>query len=93
MLEEWNTTYNLMLTQLINPFHALPFLLFYLGTLLHYGFGNQPSVFKASRIILAFDLEIWFLRSLKFVIALKFLGPKLFMLRNMVNNICLQNNE
>lgn len=37
------------------------------------------------RIIWALDLELWYLRSLKFVIALKFLGPKLFMLKNMVS--------
>jgi hypothetical protein len=30
-------------------------------------------------------LEIWYLQSLKFSIALKFLGPKLFMLKNMVS--------
>jgi hypothetical protein len=37
------------------------------------------------RIIWAIDLELWYLRSLKFVMALKFLGPKLFMLKNMVS--------
>lgn len=36
------------------------------------------------RIILAFDLEIWYLQSLKFAMALKFLGPQLVMLKNMV---------
>ena len=41
---------------------------------------------KFFRIIIALDLELWYLRSLKFVIALKFLGPKLFMLQNMVRN-------
>ena len=85
MLEEWNTTSHLILTQLINPFHALPFLLFYLATFLHYAFGNQPAILTTSRVIMAFDLELWFLRSFRFVTALKFLGPKLFMLRNMVS--------
>jgi len=37
-----------------------------------------------SRILMAFDLELWYLRSLRFVIAIKSLGPKLFMLKNMV---------
>lgn len=36
------------------------------------------------RIILALDLEIWYLFSLRFVSAIKLLGPKLFMIRNMV---------
>jgi len=31
------------------------------------------------------DLEIWFLFSLRFVSAIKLLGPKLFMIRNMVS--------
>ncbi|UJR11208.1 hypothetical protein I4U23_015389 [Adineta vaga] len=87
MLEKWNTTTHLILTKLANPFYALPFLLFYLGILLRYAFGNTPSVLSAARIIMAFDLELWYLRSLKFVIALKFLGPKLFMLRNMLRDL------
>ena len=36
------------------------------------------------RIVLAIDLEIWYLFSLRFVSAIKLLGPKLFMIRNMV---------
>jgi len=36
------------------------------------------------RIIWAFDLELWYLGSLKFIMALKSIGPKLFMLKNMV---------
>ncbi|CAF1427263.1 unnamed protein product [Adineta steineri] len=87
MLEKWNTTTRLILTKLANPFYALPYLLFYLGIFLHYAFGNTPAVLSAARIILAFDLELWYLRSLKFVIALKFLGPKLFMLRNMLRDL------
>ncbi|CAF1475583.1 unnamed protein product, partial [Adineta steineri] len=87
MLEKWNTTTRLILTKLTNPFYALPYLLFYLGIFLHYAFGNTPTVLSAARIILALDLELWYLRSLKFVIALKFLGPKLFMLQNMLRDL------
>ena len=36
------------------------------------------------RIILAIDLEIWYLLSLRFASAIKLLGPKLFMIGNMV---------
>ncbi len=36
------------------------------------------------RIVLAIDLELWYLFSLRFVSAVKLLGPKLFMIRNMV---------
>ncbi len=36
------------------------------------------------RIIWAYDLELWYLISLRFVMAFRFIGPKLFMLKNMV---------
>jgi hypothetical protein len=61
-------------------------------------FLHQPGLLKFPflileisfcRIILALDLEIWYLQSLKFVIGLKFLGPKLFMLKNMVCIECI----
>ncbi|CAF1321816.1 unnamed protein product [Rotaria sordida] len=38
-------------------------------------------------IILALDLEIWYLQSLKFIIAIKSLGPKIFMLKNMLQDL------
>jgi hypothetical protein len=86
MLEKWGNKTPYLLSQLINPFCAPPYLLFYLGILLRYRFGNSPNSLTAARIIMAFDLELWYLRSLKFVIALRFLGPKLFMLKNMVRH-------
>ena len=51
----------------------------------HLSINLEPHVL-ASRILWALDLEFWYLRSLKFIIALKSLGPKLFMLKNMVRN-------
>lgn len=54
-------------------------------------YDENPNIWSCNiscflkRILLAFDLEIWYLKSLRFVIALKFLGPKLFMLQNMVS--------
>ena len=39
------------------------------------------------RIVLAIDLEVWYLFSLRFVSAVKLLGPKLFMIRNMVSGV------
>ncbi|CAF4095024.1 unnamed protein product, partial [Adineta steineri] len=38
-------------------------------------------------IIWAFDLELWYLRSLRFIVVLKFIGPKLFMLKNMLRDL------
>ncbi len=39
------------------------------------------------RIVLAIDLELWYLFSLRFVSAVKLWGPKLFMIRNMVTPV------
>src|ERR1700722_12078138 len=38
------------------------------------------------RIILAIDLELWYIFSLRFVSSVKVLGPKLLMIRNMVSS-------
>lgn len=37
------------------------------------------------RIILALDLELWYLWSLKFITVIEILSPKVFMVRNMVS--------
>jgi len=82
------------------PIYATPYVLFYIGIGLHFGSTIRPNLFAAARyfkintfikslkffcrIVLALDLEIWFLFSLRFVSAVKLLGPKLFMIRNMV---------
>ncbi|CAF1610868.1 unnamed protein product, partial [Didymodactylos carnosus] len=34
-----------------------------------------------------FDLKLWYLMSFKFISAVKLLGPKLFMIRNMVSDL------
>ncbi|CAF4209881.1 unnamed protein product, partial [Rotaria magnacalcarata] len=67
--------------------HSTPYILFYVGIVLWYWYGNVPNYLTTARIILAIDLEIWFLISLKFISAVKFLGPKIFMVKNMVS-IC-----
>lgn len=43
-------------------------------------------IFKkfSCRIILALDLELWYLLSLRYVSAIKLLGRKLYMIQNMV---------
>ena len=100
MVERWGSTGSSGLTVLSNVFYILPYFLFYLGLGFRYGsysegllsaarFVENFGIFLMNgmyfRIIWALDLELWYLRSLKFVIALKFLGPKLFMLKNMVS--------
>ncbi|CAF2563716.1 unnamed protein product [Rotaria sp. Silwood2] len=73
MIEQWGSTGSAILTVLTFIFYVTPYLLFYLGL----GF----------RIIWAFDLELWYIGSLKFVTAIKSVGPKLFMLKNMLRDL------
>ncbi|CAF1560653.1 unnamed protein product, partial [Adineta steineri] len=48
---------------------------------------DNLELFTTARIILAIDLEVWFLFSLRFVSAIKLLGPKLIMIRNMLKDL------
>ncbi|CAF1116862.1 unnamed protein product, partial [Rotaria sordida] len=86
MLERWGSTGSTLLTVLTNTFYILPYFLFYLGLGFRYGSYNE-DLLSTARIIWALDLELWYLRTLKFVMALKFLGPKLFMLKNMLRDL------
>ncbi|CAF3233033.1 unnamed protein product [Rotaria socialis] len=76
-----------ILSSLTALFNVLPYGLFYMGIGFRYGSANNELLFTVARILLALDLEVWYLQSLKFVIALKSLGPKLFMLKNMLPNL------
>ncbi|UJR16241.1 hypothetical protein I4U23_003149 [Adineta vaga] len=82
MIERWH-----LKSTWILPMYALPYILFYIGFALHMRSTIRPDLFTAARIMLAFDLEIWFLFSLRFVSAIKLLGPKLFMIRNMMRDL------
>ncbi|CAF3511447.1 unnamed protein product [Rotaria sp. Silwood1] len=86
MLERWGSTGSNLLTVLTNIFYILPYFLFYLGLGFRYA-SYTEELLSTARIIWALDLELWYLRSLKFVMALKFLGPKLFMLKNMLRDL------
>ncbi|CAF0929325.1 unnamed protein product [Adineta steineri] len=86
MVERWGSTGSTILTVSTNIFYIAPYLLFYLGLIFRYA-GYDDKIFTAGRIIWAFDLELWYLSSLKFVVALKHVGPRLFMLRNMLRDL------
>ncbi|CAF0954182.1 unnamed protein product [Adineta steineri] len=86
MIEQWGSTGSTILTVLTNIFYIAPYLLFYLGLIFRYA-GYDDKIFTAGRIIWAFDLELWYLGSLRFVVALKSVGPKLFMLKNMLRDL------
>ncbi|UJR07956.1 hypothetical protein I4U23_012235 [Adineta vaga] len=82
MLERWHQTDVWML-----GVYALPYVLFYIGIGLKFVSRTRSDLFTSARIILAIDLEVWFLFSLRFVSAIKLLGPKLFMIRNMLRDL------
>ncbi|CAF0985545.1 unnamed protein product, partial [Didymodactylos carnosus] len=78
--------------QLSNLAIVLPaYILFYAGLALRFIYGDVNSFSTAratlllcARIVLAYDLELWFIRSLLFVGVAQDLGPKLVMIRKMV---------
>ncbi|UJR20641.1 hypothetical protein I4U23_023766 [Adineta vaga] len=86
MLEQWGSTGSTILTVLTNVFYMMPYFLFYLGLGFRYR-GYDEHILATARIIWAFDLEIWYISSLKFLVALKDVGPKLFMLKNMLRDL------
>ncbi|CAF3888305.1 unnamed protein product [Adineta steineri] len=86
MVERWGSTGSTILTVSTNMFYIAPYLLFYLGLIFRYT-GYDDKIFTAGRIIWAFDLELWYLSSLKFVVALRSVGPRLFMLKNMLRDL------
>jgi len=58
--------------------------LFYIGLILRFTDTSTDANFSAAKIVLAYDLEIWFIRSLSFIGIAQHLGPKLVMIRKMV---------
>ncbi|CAF2084429.1 unnamed protein product [Rotaria magnacalcarata] len=86
MIEQWGSTGSSFVTVLSNVFYITSYFIFDFGLIFRYG-GYNEAVFSTARIIWALDLELWYLSSLKFVITLKFLGSKLFMLKNMLRDL------
>lgn len=67
-----------------NQLDVLAIILFFVGFTLR--FFPTSECFCAARIVLSFDLAIWFIRSLDMFTAVKRLGPKLVMIGEMVKN-------
>ncbi|CAF4302333.1 unnamed protein product, partial [Adineta steineri] len=74
-----------------NQFHTailvLSYLLFYIGLILRFTNTYSEEAFSAAKIVLAYDLEIWFIRSFVFLGIAQNLGPKLVMIRRMVTDL------
>ncbi|UJR35044.1 hypothetical protein I4U23_027820 [Adineta vaga] len=60
------------------------YILFYIGLILRFTAASTEEDLSAAKIVLAYDLEIWFIRSLAFLGIAQKLGPKLVMIRRMV---------
>ena len=61
------------------------YILFYIGLILRcIHVDENRDTFTAARIVLAYDLELWFLRSFTFLGIAQKMGPKLVMIRKMV---------
>lgn len=50
----------------------------------HYYFNMQCISLDFCRVVMALDLELWFIRSILFIGIISSLGPKLVMIRKMV---------
>ena len=61
------------------------YILFYIGLILRFANGSSEENLTAAKIVLAYDLEVWFIRSLSFLSIAKKMGPKLVMIRRMVS--------
>ncbi|CAF1154197.1 unnamed protein product [Adineta steineri] len=73
--------------RLSNLFLILPaYLLFYVGLILRFILRNADN-FSAARIVMAYDLELWFIIAVLFVGVTPDLGPKLAMIRKMVGKL------
>jgi len=59
------------------------YLLFYIGLVLRFT-KTDAEGFASARIVMALDLELWFIRSVLFIGIAPDLGPKLVMIRQMV---------
>jgi hypothetical protein len=73
--------------QFFNIMRATSYLLFYIGLILRFTNIYSEESFSAAKIVLAYDLEIWFIRSLMFLGIAQKMGPKLVMIRKMVCTI------
>ncbi|CAF4055197.1 unnamed protein product, partial [Adineta steineri] len=63
------------------------FILFYTGLILRFTHADDESEFVAARVIWAIDVELWWLRSLAFIIVIPSLGPHLVAIGKMLKDL------
>ncbi|CAF1230161.1 unnamed protein product [Rotaria sordida] len=68
----------------ITLIHITSYILFYIGFILLFTYASTDENLTVAKIVLAYDLEIWYIRSLAFLGVTRNLGPKLVMIRKML---------
>ncbi|CAF4917950.1 unnamed protein product [Rotaria sp. Silwood1] len=66
---------------------VIAIILFYIGLILRYTQANSEDNFGAARIVMAIDLEIWWLRCMSFIIVIPYLGPHLVAIKKMIYDL------
>ncbi|CAF4758130.1 unnamed protein product, partial [Rotaria sp. Silwood1] len=66
---------------------TLAFILFYLGLILRFRYADTEEKFVVARVIMAFDIEIWWLRCMTFIIVIPYLGPHLVAIGKMIYDL------
>ncbi|CAF1456751.1 unnamed protein product, partial [Didymodactylos carnosus] len=66
---------------------VLSYVLFYVGLILRFRNVQSPENFDAARIVMAYCLWFWYLRSLSFLSALRFVGPHLVAIGKMLQDL------
>ncbi|CAF3783975.1 unnamed protein product [Rotaria socialis] len=61
--------------------------LFYIGLILRFANASTEANFVAARIVMAIDVELWWLRSLSFIIILPALGPHIVAITKMLSDL------
>ncbi|CAF0881591.1 unnamed protein product [Adineta steineri] len=69
---------------LFSSIRIASYVLFYIGLILRFVYASDDEQLSVAKIILAYDLEIFYIRSLAFLNVAKNLGPKLVMIRKMI---------
>ncbi|CAF2356486.1 unnamed protein product [Rotaria sp. Silwood2] len=66
---------------------ALAFILFYIGLILRFNYADSEEKFIVARAIMAYDIELWWLRCLSFIIVIPYLGPHLVAIGKMLQDL------
>ncbi|CAF4647243.1 unnamed protein product [Rotaria sp. Silwood1] len=66
---------------------TLAIILFYIGLILRFTHADSEEKFVVARVIMAYDIELWWLRCLSFIIVVPYLGPHLVAIWKMIQDL------